>query len=65
VREAGILPLNYSRTRVFSGTCLKAKALDPLQASLFSLCRPSVTLCLDREIDSITDSTKVLSDFAH
>ena len=59
--EAGILPLNYSRLRLFSTTWLKAKDLTARHASLSSLSCPSNTTCLDRKTDSITDSTECLA----
>src|SRR6266508_479813 len=59
--EAGILPLNYSRLRLFSTTWLKVKDLTARPASLSSLSRPSNTTCLDRKTDSITDSTECLA----
>src|SRR5437016_1854696 len=62
--EAGILPLNYSRLRLFSTTWLKAKDLTARPASLSSLSCPSNTTCLDRKTDSITDSTECLAVLA-
>ena len=52
--EAGILPLNYSRSGLFSTTCMKPKALPLSLASLSSLPNPPKSTWLDRITDSMT-----------
>jgi hypothetical protein len=59
VREAGILPLNYSRLPYFSSTYLFSKDLSRSTASLFRLLRPSKTMGFDRKMDSKVDSKSV------
>ena len=52
--EAGILPLNYSRSGLFATTCMKPTALPLSLASLSRLPNPPKSTWLDRKTPSIT-----------